>query len=211
MNNLIKKCCALLALCILNNNIAFSNSDSVNITVHFLHGSKPHKKYKYEEDRWFGGILGGHAGVEFEPNKILNFVPKARFHVFSHPKIINSKFSIHDTVSFYEILGGQYSSVKKTMITIKISALQKQKLDSLVIAYHKKSPYDYAFFGMRCGAATYDVLAQIGVVNKYKFNKTWRLIFYPKIIRCRLQKVSVRNKYVIRKEKGSDRRIWESD
>lgn len=211
MNNLIKKCCALLALCILNNNIAFSNSDSVNITVHFLHGSKPHKKYKYEEDRWFGGILGGHVGVEFEPNKILNFVPKARFHVFSHPKIINSKFSIHDTVSFYEILGGQYSSVKKTMITIKISAEQKKKLDSLVNVYYKRSPYDYAFFGMRCGAATYDVLAQIGVVKKHSFNHTWRKIFYPRRVRRILEGNSNSQIYTINKSKGSMKRIWEKD
>src|SRR6218665_325152 len=116
-------------------------SDSVTIRVHFLHGSKPKRQFRHEEDRWFGGVLGGHAGIEYEPNRILNFQPRSRFHVYAHPRLINSKFSIHDTLSFYEILGGRYDSVKKTVVSLRISARQKQRLDSVAGAYQQRCPY----------------------------------------------------------------------
>lgn len=186
-------------------------TDSVIIKVHFLHGSKPKRQYKKTEDRWFGGILGGHAGIEVSPNKIFNFLPKSRFHLFSKREIINSKFCIHDTLSFYEILGGKYDSVKKTIISIKISAKQKETLDSVVNAYCKRSPYDYAFFGMRCGAAAYDVLAQIGVVRKLSFKKTWRRTFYPRKLRRLLEAKTMKDIVSIRKFKGSSKRKWERD
>lgn len=200
----------LLISLFFNNRFAVAN-DSVLIRVHFLHGSKPKRAFKETEDRWFGGILGGHAGIEYESNKILNFQPKSRFHLFSNRSIINSKFSIHDTISFYEILGGTYDSVKKTIISIKISLGQKQRLDSIVKAYTRRSPYDYAFFGMRCGAAAYDVLAQIDVVRKLSFKKTWRRIFYPRRLRRRLEALAKIHHYKVLKQEGSKRRVWERD
>lgn len=188
-----------------------ANSDSITIRVHFLHGSKPKFKFRHQEDRWFGGILGGHAGIEYEPNRIINFQPKARFHVFAHRQLINSRFTIHDTLSFYEILGGKFSSVKKTMISIRISARQKVKLDSIANAYTQRSPYDYAFFGMRCGAASYDVLAGTGLVRHYGFTKTWRRFFYPRKVRRYLERHAEENEYSIRKATGSNTRTWEKD
>lgn len=187
------------------------NKDSICIKVHFLHGSKPKHKYRDTEDKWFGGMLGGHVGIEYEPNKILDFQPKARFHVFAKPKIINSKFSIHDTISFYEILGGKYDSVKKTIVTISLTSMQKQVLDSIAGVYHKRSPYDYAFFGMRCGAAAYDVLGCIGVVKKLSFSKTWKRIFYPRRLRRFLETQACERKYYVVKKEGSLRRKWEKD
>src|ERR1700741_3131755 len=108
--------CALAAFIFLPAINTFSQEDSTCIRVHFLHGSKPKKKYKREEDKWFGGMLGGHAGVEISKNEILNFQPAARFHFFSKRHLINSRFSIHDTVSFYGILGGRPTAVKRTVI-----------------------------------------------------------------------------------------------
>ncbi len=200
----------LLISNLFNNCFAIAN-DSVLIRVHFLHGSKPKRAFKETEDRWFGGLLGGHAGIEYAPNRILNFQPKSRFHLFSNRSIINSKFSIHDTISFYEILGGNYDSVKKTIIYIKISSTQKSKLDSIVRAYTKRSPYDYAFFGMRCGAAAYDVLAQIDVVRPLSFKKTWRRIFYPRRLRRRLEALAKIHHYKVVKVEGTKRRKWEID
>ena len=200
-----------LLLSYLFSNCFASVNDSVLIRVHFLHGSKPKRAFKQSEDRWFGGILGGHAGIEFECNKVFNFQPKSRFHLFYNRSIINSKFSIHDTISFYEILGGNYDSVKKTIICIKISAIQKSKLDSIVKAYTKRSPYDYAFFGMRCGAAAYDVLSHIDVVRQLSFKKTWRRIFYPRKLRRRLEALAKIHHYKIVKIEGSKRRKWEQD
>lgn len=190
---------------------SYAATDSLYIRVHFLHGSKPKKKFRYEEDRWFGGRLGGHAGVEIAKNKVLNFTPKARFHFFARRRIINSKYTEHDTISFYGILGGDPDSNKKTMITIPITALQKNMLDSLAIAYKEKCPYDYAFFGMRCGAAAYDVLARAGIVKKYSFGKTWRRTFYPRKLRRRLEKMASERGDRIVKKQGSYKRLWEKD
>jgi hypothetical protein len=202
---------AVLALTILNINVLYANSDSVEIRIHFLHGSKPKREFRKTEDRWFGGILGGHAGVEYEPNKILNFLPRARFHVFSKQTIINSRFAIHDTISFYGILGGNPETNKKTIVTIKVSAKQKEKLDSVAKAYLERSPYDYAFFGMRCGAAAYDVLAQSGIVHKYSFTRTWRKFFYPRKVRRRLEHYARLKGFKVTKHEGSKKRKWEKD
>ncbi|MDP2388065.1 MAG: hypothetical protein Q8M29_16945 [Bacteroidota bacterium] len=208
----IKLFCIITALLFTVDCSAISiRSDSVIIRIHFLHGSKPKREFRHEEDRWFGGVLGGHAGIEISPNKILNFQPKSRPHLFSKRSIINSKFSFHDTISFYEILGGKSDSVKKTIISIKISAKQKNVLDSIVLAYTKRCPYDYAFFGMRCGSAVYDVLAQTGVVRKLPFKKTWRRIFYPRKLRRLLEYGNITGFVSIRKENGSKKRKWEKD
>lgn len=205
------QCSIALILAVYNFQTLKANSDSVTIRVHFLHGSKPKKQFRHEEDKWFGGILGGHAGIEYEPNKIINFQPRSGVHVFAKPKIINSKFSVHDTISFYEIMGGPYDSAKKTIIAIRISVRQKIKLDSIVTAYQKRSPYDYAFFGMRCGAAAYDILARIDVVHKFSFKRIWRKVFYPRKLRRRLEWYAKTRGYKIMKKKGTVRRKWERD
>ncbi len=188
-----------------------ADTDSLFIRVHFLHGSKPKRKFRYEEDRWFGGMLGGHAGIEIEKNVILNFGPRSGVHVFSKPRIINSRYFIHDTLSFYQVHSDKPNPVKKTIITIPISSQQKVKLDSLSKAYLENCPYDYAFFGMRCGAAAYDVLAEAGVVRKFSFRKTWRKIFYPRRLRRRLEHAASAKSYLIHKSPGSSRRRWEKD
>lgn len=186
-----------------------AETDSLYVRVHFLHGSKPKRKFRHEEDRWFGGLIGGHAGVEIERNRILNFTPKARFHVFAKPRIINSRFTVHDTASFYQILGNRPDSVKKTIITIPVTRMQQRLLDSLGAVYLQRCPYDYAFFGMRCGAATYDVLAGAGLLPKYRFAKTWRKTFYPRKLRRRLERAAAVKGYRVYKEQGSPRRRWE--
>lgn len=202
---------AVLIMALCKGQSLIAQSDSTIIKVHFLHGSRPKFKFRHEEDRWFGGVLGGHAGIEYEPNRIINFVPKARFHVFAHPRLINSKFSVHDTLSFHEILGGDYASVKKTIIAIRISAQQKARVDSIVTVYKSRSPYDYAFFGMRCGAATYDLLAQAGIQRPYSFAKTWSAFFYPRKTRRRLERLAAAQGYAVYKSPGSKKRIWEKD
>lgn len=202
---------AALLWAIVSHSSLSANSDSVTIRVHFLHGSKPRFKFRHEEDRWFGGILGGHAGVEYAPGKIVNFLPHGRFHVFTQPHRINSHFSIHDTVSFYEILGSDADSVKKTIVCIRVSSQQKAELDTLVAVYRRRSPYDYAFFGMRCGAAAYDLLAGAGIIERHSFSGTWTRFFYPRKTRRYLEKLALRNGYDIQKRQGSHRRTWEKD
>lgn len=202
--------CALL-FCFALNSISFSGTDSLYIRVHFLYGSKPKRKYRQVENKWFGGVLGGHAGVEIEKNKILNFGPSAMFHVFSKRHIINSRYFIHDTTAFYRVHSNNSDSMKRTIITIPINSRQKKILDSLAAVYLETSPYDYAFFGMRCGAAAYDVLAQAGIVKKYSFGKTWRKIFYPRKLRRLLERQAAAKGYVVARRRGTMRRKWEKD
>jgi len=102
-------------------------------------------------------------------------------------------------------------TVKKASVIIPISFKQKEKLDSIVIAYSKETPYDYAFWGMRCASATYDILAQIDIVKEYSYRKTFRKIFYPKKLRKMLFKLAKKNKWLITREEGTHRRKWEKN
>lgn len=185
-------------------------SDSVFIKIHFLHGSKPKHAFRHIEGKWFGGILGGHAGLEYKPERIVNFVPVSRVHVFSKSKI-NSKFAVHDSTTFYAILSGRIDSVKSTIIQIKISSAQKERLDSLIRCYRTNTPYDYAFFGMRCGAAVTDLLCKIGVLKPANINYIWRHTFYPRKLRRCLERNAIKNNYTVIKTKGTIRRKWEKD
>ncbi|MFM9986728.1 MAG: hypothetical protein ACKVOK_15925 [Flavobacteriales bacterium] len=161
--------------------------------------------------KWFGGRLGGHAGIETDSNFVIDFLPRGDLHIFSHKTKRHSKFTTHTRTSFFELFGGQKDSVSFTSITIPISERQKEILDSLSGEYRKNSPYDYAFFGMRCGAATYDLLAKIGILSQYSERKTWRKIFYPRKLRRRLTKIAMQNGWAIENQKGSARRKWERE
>ena len=55
------------------------SQDGIFLKVHFLYGSKPLKRDKNTEQKWFGGILGGHVGIEVKEDKVLNFLPSREF------------------------------------------------------------------------------------------------------------------------------------
>lgn len=190
--------------------IALAN-DSIYIKVHFLYGSKPKRAFKNTESKWFGGKYGGHVGIEFDANQIINFVPQGKFHYIAQKDNFSSKFAIHDDIAFWEIFGGSADSVKKLTIIIPISSSQKQKLDSIANTYINETPYDYAFVGMRCGAAAYDILSQIGLFEKYAYRKTIMKVFYPKKLRKKLLNKATQNSWTIHKQIGTNKRNWEKD
>ena len=185
--------------------------DSIYIKVHFLYGSKPKREFKDVESKWFGGKLGGHVGIEIDSNEIIDFVPSGDFHYFAKKNDCNSRFAQHSLESFYEIFGGNSDEVKKMSVKIPISAQQKLKLDSIVNAYTNVTPYDYAFIGMRCGAATYDILSQLGVVKQYSQQRTYMKIFYPKKLRKPLAEKARQNSWPIEQQEGTTNRKWEKD
>jgi hypothetical protein len=199
----------LSLLFLLNFNSLFSQ-DSTYLKVHFLYGSKPLKAYK-NEPRWFGGILGGHVGIESDSGKILNFLYVGRPHIFPQKKNKHGAYTLYSSAQFYGYFGGNPDSVKKTMVFVPISELQKIQFDSIAKAYLNKPPYDYAFFGFRCGAASYEILGQLGILPKYSLNKTLRTIIYPRKLRKRLLKKAMDNHWAIASKQGSDRRKWEKD
>ena len=181
------------------------------LKVHFLYGSKPKWDYRDTEKSWFGGVLGGHVGIEGDSGKILNFLNKGNFHVFSNKNNMHSRFALHGSRNFYEILGGKSDSVKKAIVFVPITKEQKQIFDSLSSAYLNQTPYDYALFGMRCGAAAYEILAQLGILPAYSIKKTSKKILYPEKLRKRLFEKAVANRWPIWRQNGSSKRIWEKD
>lgn len=179
------------------------------LKVHFLYGSTPIKTYG--EEKWFGGKLGGHVGVEVKKDRIFNFVPSGKYHVFQNKKDKHSDFVYHTEENFYGIFGGQASQMKKTVVYIPITPQQKLRFDSLTQAYRKETPYDYAFFGMRCGAAGYDVLAQLEILPARGYHKTWFGIFYPKKLRKRLLNEAQTQGWKVQRQAGTHKRRWERD
>jgi hypothetical protein len=187
------------------------SQDTTYLKVHFLYGSKPLKKHKDTEQKWFGGILGGHVGIEGDSNKIVNFLPSGKFHWFAKKDNKHSTYAVHSADNFYTILGGNSDSVKKAIVYIPVTRQQKQKFDSISTAYLKQTPYDYALIGMRCGAAAYDILGQLDILPNYPYSKTYRKIFYPEKLRKRLFKKAEENSWTIDRQEGSTKRKWEQD
>jgi len=187
------------------------SQDSAILKVHFLYGSKPVRQYRHVEKRWFGGILGGHVGIECDSNQVINFVPISNFHVFAKQQNRHSAYVVHSVRNFYSIMGSNADSVKMAVVYIPIDHKQKLLFDSISTCYLQQTPYDYAFIGMRCGAAAYDILSQLHILHRYSLNAIYKKIFYPKKLRERLFRKAAANRWLIVKREGSKRRKWEQD
>lgn len=181
------------------------------IKVHFLYGSKPARGYESVEKPWFGGKLGGHVGIEVNHNQVVSFLPKGEYHVFPKDYERHSVFITTTRKHFWETFGGNSEDMKKVTIHIPVTEEQFMKLDSIHQAYMENTPYDYAFFGMRCGAATYELLSQIDILAVKKLKKVSNKIFYPRRLRKQLLALAKENGWKIEKEKGTERRKWEED
>jgi hypothetical protein len=186
-------------------------SQDDTLQVHFLYGSKPAKAFKDSERKWFGGKLGGHVGVKANDGQVLSFFRRGKFHWFANKKNKHSRYALHSSERFYSIFGCAGSDVKKAVVYIPINSRQKQRFDSLTASYLAEPPYDYAFIGMRCGAATYEILGQLEILPRYRIGKTARKIFYPKKLRRRLFKKANEQGWTIIRQDGSVRRRWEGD
>lgn len=184
------------------------SQDSGFIKVHFLYGSKPKKKYKKTEKPWFGGIHGGHVSIESQ-GFIYGFLPYKSFHVVGKKRANkrHSRFSIKKIESWVK----DTATLKYTTITIPVSRQQLDSLHDIHQSYLKETPYDYAFIGMRCAAATYDILGQIGIVNWVPNRKNTFKNFYPKLLRKKLLKLAKQRGYKIYYQIGRKTRKWERD
>src|SRR5580765_7277209 len=87
------------------------SQDSIYLKVHFLYGSKPLKKHNATEQKWFGGVLGGHAGIECDSDKVLSFSPTGKFHLFSRKNNRQSAYNELSVDRFYSIMGGDPDSM----------------------------------------------------------------------------------------------------
>lgn len=181
-----------------------------SIRVQFIYGSRPLKEYKAIEKKWFGGILGGHVGIETDSGKFYSFEINGKNKIFSSKKN-NSVYKIETAEEFWAVMKTKEDSIKKTTIVIPVTLQQKQKFDSIMSVYIKGPPYCYAFFGMRCAASTYDVLAQLGIFPHYSHFKTCMKIFYPRRLRKRLLAKAEINNWTITRKEGTPKRKWERD
>ncbi|MFI5149395.1 MAG: hypothetical protein ACHQRM_06640 [Bacteroidia bacterium] len=185
------------------------SQESYSIKVHFIYGSKPKKEFRATEGKWFGGIWGGHVGIETDSNQILNFGPQGKFHWFSKSANRHSHFVIHTRENFWSIFKRTEGPVKRLSIEIPITKEQKHRLDSIRSAYLANTPYDYAFVGMRCAASAYDVLGLIHIMKPYSHARTYLKIRYPAKLRKRLLKKAKKNNWIIIREVGTKKRKWE--
>jgi hypothetical protein len=181
------------------------------IAVHFLYGSVPKKQFKQTENKWWGGLYGGHVGVGIDSNTILHFLPKGKFHYIAINNNKHSQFNIDDFKSFYSVFGGNADSNKKTIVYIPADSIALQKFKNIQQAYLKYSPYDYAFLGMRCAAAARDVLGATSILPK---RQTWYIgsrYFVPIFFRTKILRLAKKNKWPVYKCKGGTKRKWEKD
>lgn len=150
-------------------------------------------------------------GIASEKDEIVHFLPSGEFHVVGQAKNLHSLFSQSSENSFWGILGGSKHEVQKLVISIPVSREQRLKLDSIHQSYLTHTPYDYAFLGMRCGSASYDILSQIGIVRGR--NKVGLMfgIFYPRKLRHKLLRKAKRFHWKCQTETGITTRKWEKD
>ena len=178
-------------------------SDSTyTIKINFLYGSKPARGYHQQESKLFGGIKGGHVNIE-AGGRILDFTP-GNNPLFPHNKKPSGGFSINRSVSWD-------GDDKWKTIIVPVSEDQYMKLQKLFDSVAAKTPYDYAIFGMRCAAASYDVLSKIGLFEEYPSPKNVATHFYPKLLRKKVLKWADKNNFTIISNEGRPSRKWESD
>jgi hypothetical protein len=205
-------------------------TDSIRILC--LYGSIPAKGFEGKEPMYgpknifnkMSKMHGGHASIEYAPDKALSFQPKQYTGVArsghltnrSNAKNFNSCFRIYTAQRAWTVLGNYYNnldSLRRATFVIPVTATQKKRLDSIAQAYVQKTPYDYSFLGMRCASASYEVLASAGIVADYKHN-FWVNIFTTRRLRYILYKEYLRNKdkgWRLYTSKGSQSREWEKD
>jgi hypothetical protein len=173
------------------------------IQLNFLYGSKPAKGYKDSEAKHFGGLKGGHVNIEVN-GRVLDFLP-GKCPLFPDNKNPSGGYYINSSVSW------DTTTTKWMTVIIPVSPEKIKRLESIMDSFAKQTPYDYAVFGMRCAAASYDVLSEIGLVKPLRNSKNVVKHFYPKLLRKKMLKWALRNNYCVIKHDGRSSRKWESD
>lgn len=182
------------------------NAQKHYVKVYFLYGSKPHKCCKATERKWFGGLHGGHVSLGVD-DEVIGFGPQGKFHIFSNDKNRHSAFAVERLKSFVkDTVGNKY-----VVVTIPLTTEQYKKLKEIHSHYTSKTPYDYAFMGMRCAAATYDILSQIGILKQHKRSRVMWNMFYPRRLRHKILRLAKEKGYDVYSQKGSTSRVWERD
>ena len=180
----------------------FASDTTYTIKINFLYGSRPAKGFHKEESKLFGGIKGGHVNIE-AGGRVLDFTP-GNNPLFPHNKKPSGGFSVNQSI-------GWDGDDKWKTVVVPVSESQYMALQKLFDSVASKTPYDYAIFGMRCAAASYDVLSRIGLFKEYSNKKNVATHFYPKLLRKKVLRWADKNHYTVLSNEGRPSRKWESD
>ena len=163
--------------------------------------------YKDSESKLFGGIHGGHVSIECADG-VYGFGPQGKFHIVARrrAKKRHSYFQYETMEEFRrDSAGKQYLTV-----FIPVNETQVACVDYLQSTYINHLTYDYAFIGMRCTAATSEILSQIGLLRpRWKGGRI--RYFYPRKLRNKLTKMAKKNDWRMVYREGNERRRWEDD
>lgn len=176
------------------------------IKVLFRYGSRPARGYEKIEHPDFGGIHGGHVCLAID-SVVIGFDSPNGYHIFPRKKNIKGMFLCEKEQEYMK----DTITKKYAIVEIPITNEQYLKLNNILTCYLNKPPYDYAFFGMRCASATYDMLSQIGILKYRSFIGNVFSNFYPKLLRGKIFHLAKEKKYKVTKLKGRKTREWEED
>ncbi len=183
--------------------------ENQTIIVYFLYGSQPKSEFK-SEPTYLGGIYGGHVSIGIDSLVVgfsTSLTSKRQVHLFPHKYNSIGQFFAKDVKDFLK----DTISQKYSTIAIPLSESQYDTIKLIHNDYLRNSPYDYAFFGMRCASSAYEILSQAGIVK----SKTRCCVvisnFYPKLFRHKLLHLAKAKGYKVTKHKGNKRRNWEKD
>lgn len=205
----MKFCISLLvAFLLLPGSFLFGQADSTQkcLVIHFLYGSKPAHGCKATERKMFGGIHGGHVSMQLD-STIFSFTPKYGWHIVSRHRKIEGGYVLENATAWANDTSGD----KYTSIRIPLNDSQYQSLRKIEKEYLATSPYDYAFFGMRCASACADVLGQLGIIKHRSNFGLIRKHFYPKRLRRKLLRYAKANKLEVVRTQGRKSRKWEKE
>jgi len=176
------------------------------IRVFFLYGSRPLRGNWHQEPHYFGGFHGGHVSIGID-SVVIGFHHLKGLHLVSCRKHTGGVFQrkkisdfLKDTIAF-----------KYVTFDIPITAAQHDQLLQILKDDMAHTPYDYAFFGMRCAAACYDVLSQIGIFKIKSRIGNISSNFYPKLLRKKMFALAREKHLKITGHPGRKSRNWEND
>lgn len=192
----------LLTILLLTTTIVHGQDDTLRL--HFRYGSKPAKGFQDVEKVWFGGLKGGHVSIEVD-GLVLDFLP-GKNPIFPRNGRPSGDFKVNEGLYW-----DSTNDNKRSIVSIPISPAQKVKLLLLFHDWDKEAPYDYAVFGMRCAAASYDVLSRINLVKPMSRKSNIIRHFYPKLLRKRIYKWARQHNWPVQNFEGRKSRKWERD
>lgn len=198
MGKIILKQLLLIAFILFS--LILNAQDSVKIL--FLYGSKPIAK---SETKQFGGIHGGHVNIQYKDG-YASFIPYDGFHIFAKKKKY-SKWVIEKENNFvFDTTDGRY-----LILNIPIANHQAKAIDSILTKRLDSTIYDYAFIGMRCASAAYEILATANIYPKIGLGRMKINYFYPKLLRKKMLKEARKKQWRFIFRKGKTTRKWEKD